>query len=219
MYINVNGIRMYYKKIGRGNPLIMVHGNDENGKIFDKSIEILKDFFTVYVIDLRDHGKSQRVKTLSYTDHMNDIYDFIKKLEIKKPVFYGFSDGGIIGLMLAIKYQDLLSKLIVSGVNINPKGILISARIGMMINYVVTKSKKIKMMLVSPNIKYTDLKRIKVKTYLTVGENDLIYYKHTMMIKNSIENSNIKVFKGYNHSSYIVNSDIIAKYICKNINT
>ena len=50
----------------------------------------------------------------------DDIIEFIKKLIIDKPILYGFSDGGIIGLLVAIKEPTLLSKLIVSGANITP---------------------------------------------------------------------------------------------------
>lgn len=49
-----------------------------------------------------------------------DVIEFIKKLNIKAPILYGFSDGGIIGLLIAIKEPQLLSNLIISGANITP---------------------------------------------------------------------------------------------------
>ena len=50
----------------------------------------------------------------------DDLIQFIKALDIEKPILYGFSDGGIIGILVAIKEPNLLSKLIVSGANITP---------------------------------------------------------------------------------------------------
>lgn len=50
----------------------------------------------------------------------DDVIQFIKELNIEKPILYGFSDGGIIGILVSIKEHSLLSKLIVSGANITP---------------------------------------------------------------------------------------------------
>ena len=50
----------------------------------------------------------------------DDIIEFIKKINIEKPILYGFSDGGIIVLLIAIKEPNLLSKIIISGANITP---------------------------------------------------------------------------------------------------
>lgn len=218
MFIKLNDINMYYEKYGNGKDLIMVHGNGEDSTIFNKSVEILKNYFTVYVLDLRDHGQSSKVETLHYEYHVMDLYNFINELNLDKPIFYGFSDGGIIGLMLAYKYPDLLSKLIVSGVNINPKGLKKFVRFGMWINYLFTRSKKVRMMLKEPNITLNDLKKIKVDTYITMGSNDVIYKEHIQMINDNINKCQLDIFKGHNHSDYIVNSEIIGKYIKKLIN-
>ena len=44
MFINVNNIRLYYEKHGEGNPLILLHGNEENHFIFDETVEKLKKY-------------------------------------------------------------------------------------------------------------------------------------------------------------------------------
>lgn len=53
MFINVNNIRLYYEKHGEGNPLILLHGNEENHFIFDEAVEKLKKYYTVYTLDSR----------------------------------------------------------------------------------------------------------------------------------------------------------------------
>jgi pimeloyl-ACP methyl ester carboxylesterase len=93
---------------------------------------VLGEKFTVYAIDSRGHGKSSRVKTLHYADMAEDIAAFIEALGLEKPMFYGFSDGGVIGLLLAINHPGLLSRLASSGANMNPeslsKGFLLFVR-------------------------------------------------------------------------------------------
>lgn len=213
MFIKVNGVTLFYQKYGSGNPLIMLHGNGETNEIFNTSISLLQEYFTVYAIDLRDHGNSTKVSELHYEDQANDIYEFINQLNIKSAVFYGFSDGGIVGLMLASKYPDLFSKLIVSGPNINPKGLRIFSRLIMKLIYIIKKSQKVRMMLEEPDISLSDLSKIKIPTYITGGDFDVITKKHLRLIHKNISNSVLKIFKYHTHCNYIVNSDIIGKYI------
>ena len=64
----------------------------------------------------------------------DDFKDFIQELKLIKPILYGFSDGGIIGIILAYKYPDLLSSMIISGANLTPDGLTEES-----INYFKTK--------------------------------------------------------------------------------
>ena len=111
MLINVNNININYETYGHGNPIILLHGNpiillhgnQESHEIFDKLIDKLKEDYKVYAIDSRCHGKSEDTKEISYNLMCNDVIQIIKKLNIVKPILYGFSDGGIIGILVAIK--------------------------------------------------------------------------------------------------------------------
>jgi pimeloyl-ACP methyl ester carboxylesterase len=119
MYIKINNINLWYEMKGSGQPFILLHGNGESHKIFDILIEELSKKYTVYAIDSRDHGKSTRTNKLNYEILTDDIFSFIAELKLEKPILYGFSDGGIVGLLLASKFPDLLSRLIISGANTN----------------------------------------------------------------------------------------------------
>ena len=61
MTININGLVIYYEKSGKGEPLILLHGNGEDHTIFENSILILEKQFTVYALDTRGHGQSDKV--------------------------------------------------------------------------------------------------------------------------------------------------------------
>ena len=103
MNLQTSKVNLYYEKYGEGQPLILLHGNGENHKIFEKSIAVLKEHFTVYALDSRGHGYSSPVDELHYEDMADDVHEFICKLQLKKPIIYGFSDGGIIALLVGIK--------------------------------------------------------------------------------------------------------------------
>lgn len=117
MYVEVNGINLYYKKTecvkcheNTDSPaIILLHGNGEDHSIFNKLTEKLANNYTVYGIDSRNHGKSRLTnnkssasKNISYNDIAKDVAVFINKMGIKKPIIYGFSDGGIVALIIGI---------------------------------------------------------------------------------------------------------------------
>ena len=169
MFINVNGINLFYQKTGYGQPLILLHGNGESHHIFDKAVDVLKNHFTVYAIDTRGHGESSSAQEYHYDEMADDIYRFISWLEIKNPALYGFSDGGILGLLVAFHHPGLLSNLIISGANTDPKGIKKGWLFLFKTIYTITRSPKFKLMLTEPNITDDMLKTISVPTYVTAG--------------------------------------------------
>lgn len=217
MNIEVNDIDIYYEVYGEGKPIILLHGNSETHEIFDRLIERLENNYKVYAIDSRCHGKSEKTEEISYDLMAVDMIEFIKKLKIDKPIVYGFSDGGIIGLLVAIKQPKLLSKLIISGANLNPNGMSKSMLIISKIGYFITRNKLFKMMIKEPNISRKDLEKIEIPTYVLAGEKDVIMEEHTRLIAENIKNSKLKIIPKENHSSYVVHSekiyDIIKKYI------
>lgn len=219
MKILVNNVNLYYEEYGNGQPIILLHGNQETHEIFDKLIDKLKDNYKVYAIDSRCHGKSENPIDISYDLMCDDIIDFIKKLNIEKPILYGFSDGGIVGLLIAIKEPNLLSNLIISGANITPDVLTFFDNMITKLFYFFTRSKYIKMMLDEPNIPLRDLKKINIPVHVLAGEKDVIKYEHIKLIADNISNSTLEIIKNENHGSYIIHSDklyeIIKKYINK----
>ena len=222
MKILVNNVNLYYEVYGEGEPIILLHVNSETHEIFDKLIDKLKESYKVYAIDSRCHGKSENPVDISYDIMSNDIIQFIKKLNIENPMLYGFSDGGIVGLLVAIKEPNLLSKLIVSGANVTPDGIKKSDYILSKVMYFFTRNKLFKMMLNEPNITSEELKKINVPTIILAGEKDIIKYQHTKFIADNISNSTLEIIKNEKHGSYIIHSEkiykILKKYIKKNSN-
>ncbi|MBQ2085532.1 MAG: alpha/beta hydrolase [Oscillospiraceae bacterium] len=212
MFQHVNGIELYYEVKGNGRPLLMVHGNGEDHTIFDEASEILKDRFTVYLVDSRDHGQSTKVSDLHYSDMADDLLVFLNGLDLKDVTFYGFSDGGILGLLLAQK-TDRISRLIVSGANMTPNGVKGWLKTVIKIIYFFNKDSKLRMMLREPNITAEELSSIKVPTTVIAGEKDLVIRKETEAIAAAIPGSKLRIIKGEGHGSYIVHKTAVADLI------
>ena len=212
MWINVNGIRMYYEKHGSGRPLIMVHGNSETHDIFYDAMVLLSKHFTVYTVDSRGHGYSTRVNEFHYADMTDDMIAFMDQLDLRDVIFYGFSDGGIIGLLAAMRC-DRIGMLITSGANITPKGVKEPFRVFVRAAYAVTKDPKMALMLNEPNIAPSDLAQIKVPTVVMAGEKDVVVGKETVKIAKSIRGAKLRIIPGEGHGSYIVHKSRIADII------
>ena len=213
MFLTVNGIRLYYEKTGKGRPLVMVHCNSMDHKIFRRAAQKLAEHYTVYLPDSRDHGKSEKVKTLHYEEMAQDMFEFIQALGLEKAVFYGFSDGGIIGLLLAAAHPDLLSALIVSGASLRPDSTKeLPLRFFKLWSH-VDRSDKMRIMLREPDITDEILRAIRVPTFVTAGERDVIKPEHTAHLAKTIPGAQLKIFEKAGHTGYIMNSTRIADYI------
>ena len=212
MWINVNGIKMYYEMHGSGRPLIMLHGNSEDHTIFYDSRVLLSKHFTVYTMDSRGHGHSTRVEELHYCDMADDMIAFMDQLDLRDVIFYGFSDGGFIGLLAAMRC-DRIGMLITSGANLTPAGVMAPFRLIAKAAYAVTKDPKMKLMLDEPDISTDELAQIKVPTVVMAGEKDLVLGKETAKIAMAIPGAKLRIIPGEGHGSYIVHKSRIADII------
>ena len=212
MKISVNGVELNYEVIGSGDPLIMVHGNSEDHTIFTEAAEVLKNHYTCYLVDTRSHGKSVKVKPLHYQDMAQDYVEFIKALELQNVTFFGFSDGGILGLLVAME-GGLIDTLIVSGANTYPGAVEDKTAKIMKIIYFVTRSDKFRLMLTEPDIRAEDLQRIQCKTFVLAGSKDAVKRENTDFIAANIPNSTQMILEGETHTSHIVHNTKIADII------
>lgn len=121
----VNGVTMHYEEMGAGRPVVLVHGNGEDHHIFDIEIaQLVKAGYQVYAPDSRGHGANEPQSEYHYADMAEDMYQFIRAMNLEKPAFYGFSDGGIIGLILITSHPDCVGALAISGTNLSPDGLI-----------------------------------------------------------------------------------------------
>ena len=206
MIIHVNGIDLWYEQTGTGPPALLLHGNGESHKIFGILTKTLSASYTVYALDSRDHGQSGKSRELDYDIMTEDTVCFIHALNLKKPLLIGFSDGGIIGLMLASRYPELLSKLIVSGASTKPDAIKTGWLRLFKLIYLVTRDKKFRLMLTEPHISAEELKKINVPVLVLAGQNDMIREENTRFIAASIPGAVLDIIEKENHMSYVINS-------------
>ena len=212
MFINLSGTQLYYEKQGSGRPLVLVHGNGEDHTIFTEAIDFLKKYYTCYAIDSRGHGESAPCEVLHYEDMAGDIVEFLEKLDLSDVIYYGFSDGGIVGV-LAASSTERISTMVISGTNISPEGVKKPLRMVFRLLYPLSKDDKIRLMMEEPHIDRTVMHRIKAKTLVLAGSKDLVEQKETLLIGANIPGARTQILEGEGHGSYIVHNRKIAHLI------
>jgi pimeloyl-ACP methyl ester carboxylesterase len=123
-YAPVNGIHMYYAVYGAGDPVLLVHGGLGHADIWANQVKDLMKDHTVIVADSRGHGRSSRnAEAYSYDLMASDYVALLDYLKIDKVDLVGWSDGGIIGVDIALKHPERLRKLFAQAANVTVDGI------------------------------------------------------------------------------------------------
>lgn len=108
-----------YRKIGTGQPFIILHGLFGSGDNWFTIAKLLEKHFEIYLIDQRNHGKSPHSDEFNYNVLTNDIFDFFKTHSISKAHVLGHSMGGKVAMNFARNYPKLLNSLML--IDIAPK--------------------------------------------------------------------------------------------------
>jgi pimeloyl-ACP methyl ester carboxylesterase len=113
-------MRLFYRKIGEGPPLIILHGlfgSSDNWLTIAKKISTS---FTVYLPDQRNHGLSPHDEIHNYDSMSNDLYDLVTELDLKKFFLAGHSMGGKTAMKFAMKWPEMIQGLMIA--DISPSG-------------------------------------------------------------------------------------------------
>jgi pimeloyl-ACP methyl ester carboxylesterase len=123
--VRVNRIRMFYAVFGHGQPVLLLHGGLANSNYWGYVIPLLvRDRFNVIVADSRGQGRSTAsAERLTYDLMASDVIGLLDHLGLKKVDLVGWSDGGIIGLDIAMHRPRRLRRLFVYGANSSPSGV------------------------------------------------------------------------------------------------
>ena len=179
-------------------------------------IEYFKDSYYIIVADNRTHGKSGGVDSVTYDIMASDYIAIINKLNVDSAYVLGHSDGGIIGLLMAINYPNKISKLIAAVPNLVPGEPAIEAwelefgkRYRAFIDSMISindqsrdwEIERIHMNLMrdEPNIKSSDLSKIKCPVLVMTSDNDIIKPRHILTIYENIPNAHLFIMPGATH--------------------
>jgi pimeloyl-ACP methyl ester carboxylesterase len=123
-YADVNGLHIYYETHGSGRPLILLHGGLMAGETFGPLLPLLAANHRVILPDLQGHGRTADIDRPIDTRLMaDDIAALIEQLGLEKPDIVGYSLGGGVAFWTAVKYPQLVRKLVLVSTNLSRNAI------------------------------------------------------------------------------------------------
>jgi pimeloyl-ACP methyl ester carboxylesterase len=121
--IELGDITMYFEAHGAGEPLILLHGGFGSADIWANQIPVFSEHYYVITPDSRAQGRTTDSDApISYHLMAEDIIHLMDYLGISSAYIVGWSDGGDIGIDLAIHHPDRVRALVAFGANISPDG-------------------------------------------------------------------------------------------------
>lgn len=203
-YIDVNGQRLLYAVRGpeNGKPVVLLHGNGGSHKsLLTQAKQLALKGYRVYSPDSRGQGANEPLAEYHYADMMEDTRLFIEALGLVKPAVYGWSDGGIIALMLESGYPGTCGSIAVSGANLFPD---CGPGFEEFKQWILSEGTPLALMMLSePDIDPSTLSAIRCPSLVTVGDADLISVEHTHLISDNIPGAELVVVENATHGSYI----------------
>ena len=123
-YADVNGIHLYYETHGTGRPLILLHGGLGSGEMFGPVLPAIAAGHQVIAADLQGHGRTADIdRPIDVRLMADDIAALIRHLGLEKPDLVGYSLGGGVAFFTAVKYPELIRKLVLVSANMSRNAI------------------------------------------------------------------------------------------------
>ncbi len=216
-YAELNGIKMYYEIYGNGTPVLVIHGNGQS--IADMQFQIAHFSKTnkVIVADTRGHGKSGLgTDHLNYVQMMEDYNALLDQLGVTGANIIGWSDGGILALLMAIHHPDKVNKIATMGANLRPDESAVDPAIGevlqplsdMIDEMIASKDTSdnwqfqrqlFDLLMTQPNIPIESVQKIEAPVLVIAGDKDIIRARHSMEIFENLPKSHLAILPGQTH--------------------
>lgn len=220
-YVKLRGFNMYYETYGSGEPLLIIHGNGGSINNFVFQIPYFAKSYKVILADSRSQGKSvDNADSLSYEMMADDLNGLLESLHLDSCNVIGWSDGGINGLLLAIRHPDKVKKLAVTGANLVPDTTAVdpfvykwaiaftnSLKKVVQTQKIKTERKLFHLLCYEPHITTGQLETIKCPVLVIGGDHDVLLPKHTLLIASSIPKSYLWILPNSGHSTPVVYKD------------
>lgn len=122
--IDLGDITIYLEEAGKGEPIIFLHGGMGGATSWVNQVEFFSKQYRVITPESRGQARTTDSKA-ALTCHLmaEDMIRLMEKLKISSAYIVGWSDGGNIGIDMAIHHPDRVKKLVAYGANINPAGL------------------------------------------------------------------------------------------------
>jgi pimeloyl-ACP methyl ester carboxylesterase len=227
-FYDVRGFKMYCEIYGQGQPVLIIHGNGGSIENFAKNIPYFAGKYKVIIADSRSQGRSvDGGDSLTYEMMADDLSALLDQLHVDSANVIGWSDGGINGVLLAMRHPEKVKKLAVTGTNLWPDTNAVYQEVWDMVRpyYAGLKKKTslnaqeknsfklLRLLCEQPNIPLADLHTVKCPALVIGGDYDVIRPEHTMQIAHNIPRSYLWILPNSGHSTPVVYSELFNRTV------
>jgi pimeloyl-ACP methyl ester carboxylesterase len=225
-YASVDGLRMYYEVHGAGRPLVLLHGGGSTVQTtFGKLLPSLAKTHRIVGPEQQGHGHTADIdRPFSFEQMADDTAALVQQLGIKEADFFGFSNGGRVAMLVAIRHPSLVRRLIIASSfykrgglppqfwdgmeHATPEGMppvlrdaYLAASPKPDLTLFVAKTKA--MMLGFKDLRPEDLRAIQARTLFMTGDADVMPPEHAMEMFRLLPHAQLAMFPGSGHGTYL----------------
>ena len=239
-YVDVGGHKTWYDTAGEGDPLLLMHGGMCTNDLWGAQLPALSERFHVFAPERRGHGHTPDVEgPLRYSDMASDTIGFLDTVVRGPAHLVGWSDGGIVCLLVAVARPDLVRKLVAISANAKPAAIATVPAFTEMgetppddpsmemfrslhaasspdgpEHWPVFLEKYFAMVASDePDIGPEELARIEVPTLIVSGDDDVVTLEHTIDLYRTIPRSELAVVPGTSHALPLEKSELVNRLV------
>ncbi len=208
---SIHGHTILYATRGIGPTLVLLHGGGDSGEhSFARQLDVYSEHFRIVAPDQVGQGRTPDVVgALTYAGMMDDTAALLQELRLKHVDVVGFSDGGILALMLAVRHPELVRRLVISGVNIAPEGLnpddLEELRATQNSEPKTIDEKLAHLWATSPTeaeLNVAMLAKIVQPVLVIAGDRDAITLEHTVKIFHALPDAELCILPGTDHATF-----------------
>jgi pimeloyl-ACP methyl ester carboxylesterase len=224
-YVRIGELNTWYDEQGEGEPLLLLHGGLSTNETWAAQMPDFSARFRVIAPERRGHGHTADLDgALSYEVMAADMINFLETVVGGPAHLVGWSDGGVLGLIVAITRPHLVRKLVAISANFDVSGLVPEARAGFgsmtpdsddlaMLrtayqaaspdgpgHWPTVVAKFQEMVSTQPNITVEQLGRVSAPTLVLAGDDDIIALEHSAALFRAIPASELAIVPGTSHT-------------------
>lgn len=241
-YADLPGVRTWYESEGSGDPLVLLHGGFCTNDTWGAQRADLAAVHRVLLPERRAHGHTPDVPgPLSYRDMADDTVAFVESVVREPAHLVGWSDGGVVALLVAAARPDLVRRVVVIGANFRP-GPECFTEPGMLDtmtadgpdlaffrelyepvspdgagHWPVVAAKVLDMWRTQPEIAADELARIAAPVLVMVGDDDLMTLEHTASLYRGLPDARLAVVPGASHLVPLERPDLVNRLVLEHL--
>ncbi len=220
-YVDAAGVRTYYEVSGAGKPVVLLHGGLVGAESWASTIAAFaNEPFTVYAPERRGHGHTRDVDgPISYELMAADTAAFLDVVVDGPAHLVGWSDGALVGALVALRRPELVNRLVLIGQYFNPDGRLGDGLVTQLAqwrdnppaflrrsydlvspdgpdHFPVFFAKMLDMFEREPDISLSELAGIQAPTLVLQGDRDDVRLEHSIAVAAAIPHARLAVLPG-----------------------